>query len=90
MIRPNLVFGSLRELGTVGLVAGLCGAYAAVLMTTSTILATTSQESGGAAGLLLSIVSGVFVLIALYVGMVVIINCVDTVVAGRLRQIAPA
>lgn len=88
MSRPNLVLGSLRELGTVGLVAGLCGAYAGVLMTTSTVLAAASQESGGTVGLMLSIVSGVFVLIALYVGIVVIINCVDTVVAGRLRQIA--
>ena len=88
MSRPNLVLGSLRELSTVSLVAGLCGAYAGVLMTTSTVLAATGRESGGTVGVLLSIVSGVFVLIALYVGVIVIINAVDTVIAGRLRQIA--
>lgn len=88
MSRSNLVLGSLRELGTVALVAGLCGTYAAVLMTTSSVLAATSAQTGGAEGFVLSIVAGVFVLIALYVGVVVIINCVDTVIAGRLRQIA--
>lgn len=88
MSRPNLVLGSLRELSTVSLVAGLCGAYAGVLMTTSTVLAATGRESGGTVGVLLSIVSGVFVLIALYVGVIVIVNAVDTVIAGRLRQIA--
>ena len=88
MSRSNLVLGSLRELGTVALVAGLCGTYAAVLMTTSSILAATSAQTGGSEGFVLSIAAGVFVLIALYVGVVVIINCVDTVIAGRLRQIA--
>ncbi|GAA4108345.1 hypothetical protein GCM10022415_00900 [Knoellia locipacati] len=87
-MRRNLVLGSLRELGTVALVAGLCGAYAATLITTSSILTTMSEESGGSVGLLLGIVAGVFVLIALYVGAIVIVGAVDTVVSGRLRHIA--
>ncbi|SDO74231.1 putative ABC transport system permease protein [Pedococcus dokdonensis] len=90
MTRHQLTLGSLRELGTVGLVAALCGAYAATLITTSTILtAMSSTEDGGAAaGVFLSVVAGVFILIALYVGAVVIVNAVDTVVSGRLRHIA--
>lgn len=89
MTRRNLTLGSLRELGTVGLVAGLCGTYAATLITTSTVLtALGSAHDGGAIGLFLSIVSGVFILIALYVGAVVIVNAVDTVISGRLRHIA--
>ncbi len=86
----GLVLGSPRELGTVGLVAGLCGAYAGVLVTASSILSTTSRPGGGGTGvgLLLSIVAMVFILVAVYVSAVVIVNAVDTVVAGRLRQIA--
>jgi len=87
-MRRNLVLGSLRELGTVGLIGGLCGAYAATLMTTSSVLETVSRASGGSVGLLLGIVVGVFILIALYVGAIVIVGAVDTVVAGRLRHIA--
>lgn len=85
----HLVLGSLRELGTVGLVAALCGGYAAVLIMCSSILATAAQSRGGSgAALLLAAVSVVFVLIALYVAAIVISNAVDTVIAGRLRQIA--
>lgn len=84
----NLALGSLRELGTVALVAGLCGAYAATLITASTILDALSKAAGGSAGLMLVTVAGVFILIALYVGAVVIVNAVDTVISGRLRHIA--
>ena len=87
-MRRNLTLGSLRELGTVGLVAGLCGAYAATLITTSSILTALSDESGGSIALMLGIVAGVFILIALYVGAIVIVNAVDTVISGRLRHIA--
>lgn len=87
-MRRNLTLGSLRELGTVGLVAGLCGAYAAVLIMTSSLLTTLSTQSGGAQALFLGIVAGVFILIALYVGAVVIVGAVDTVISGRLRHIA--
>ena len=86
-MRRSLVLGSRRELGTVGLVAGLCGAYAGVLVTTSSLLAALS-DGGGAAGILLGVVATVFILIAVYVSAVVIVNAVDTVVAGRLRQVA--
>ena len=83
------MLGSWRELGTVGLVAGLCGAYAGVLVTTSSLLqALAAEDGGGAAGILLAVVSSVFILIAVYVSAVVIVNAVDTVVAGRLRQVA--
>ena len=90
MTRRNLTLGSLRELGTVGLVAGLCGTYAATLIMTSTLLTAVSStdDGGAAAGVFLSIVAGVFILIALYVGAVVIVNAVDTVISGRLRHIA--
>ena len=90
MTRRNLTLGSLRELGTVGLVAGLCGTYAATLIMTSSVLAAMSStpDGGAAAGVFLSVVAGVFILIALYVSAVVIVNAVDTVVSGRLRHIA--
>ena len=86
----RLVLGSRREVGTVGLVAGMCGFYASVL-TTAANLVTVDAESAGshnAMGVVLSAVATVFVAVALYVAAVVIANGVDTVVAGRLRQIA--
>lgn len=85
--RRRLVLGTPRELGTVGLVAGLAGAYAAALIMTSSFL-TTMSEQGGALGFFLDAVSSVFVLISLYVATVVIVNCVSTVLAGRQRQLA--
>lgn len=88
MRRSSLVVGSARELGTVGLVAGLSGFYAAALIMVSSVLGTVAAEAGGAVRVLLDAVSAVFILTALYVAGVVIVNCVATVVAGRLRQIA--
>lgn len=85
----SLVLGPARELGTVALVAGLCGAYAAVLVMLSTVLGTNSAASGTSGfGAVLGVVSTVFVLIALYVSSVVVVNAVDTVLAGRLDRIA--
>ena len=85
----NLVLGSTRELGTVALVAGMCGAYAAMLVMLSTVLGTSSAASGTSGfGAVLGVVSTVFVLIALYVSAVVVVNAVDTVLAGRLGRIA--
>lgn len=84
----HLVLGSLRELGTVAVVAGLSGAYAAALIMTSSFLGTMAQKSAGALALLLGAVAAVFILIALYVAAVVITNCVATVIAGRQRHIA--
>lgn len=86
-MRHDLVLGSARELGTVGLVAGLSGCYAGVLVTTSSFLAA-SSEHRAAMGAILQVVSTVFILIAVYVAAVVIVNAVDTVLAGRVTQIA--
>ncbi len=83
------VLGSSREQGTVLLVAGLSGAYAAALMMASSMLSTIEEIGTGAkAGMSLNVVSTVFILIALYVAAVVITGCVATVIAGRLRQVA--
>jgi putative ABC transport system permease protein len=87
-VRRDLVLGSARELGTVSVVSALCGAYAGVLIMTSTFLSTAADDSGSGVAVVLGVVSTVFVLIAVYVSAVVITNGVDTVLAGRLAQIA--
>jgi putative ABC transport system permease protein len=89
-MNSRLVLGSRREAGTVGLVAGMCGFYASTLMTAADLVNVDAASSGShnAVGLLLSAVATVFTAVAVYVAAVVIANGVDTVVAGRLRQIA--
>jgi putative ABC transport system permease protein len=90
-VRSALVLGSRREVGTVGLVAGMCGFYASALAIGSNLLTVDAEHAGGdqsAAGLLLGAVAAVFIAVAVYVAAIVIANGVDTVVAGRLRQIA--
>lgn len=88
-MRRSSILGSLRELGTVGVVAGLCGAYAGLLIMISSVLGTNSAASGTSGfGALLGVVSTVFILVALYVSAVVITNCIDTVIAGMLGRIA--
>jgi putative ABC transport system permease protein len=88
--RSELVLGTRREVGTVGLVAGMCGFYASALLIGSNLLTVDARHAGGgsAVGLLLGSVAAVFIGVAVYVAAVVIANGVDTVVAGRLRQIA--
>lgn len=86
-MKRELVLGSGRDLGTIGLVAGLCGLYAGVLVSASAVLATLGNNPGNL-GFTLQIASLVFNLIAIYVAAVVITNAVDTVLAGRLRQLA--
>jgi putative ABC transport system permease protein len=88
--RSDLVLGSRREVGTVGLVAGMCGFYASTLTLGSDVLTVDAQHAGGgsAVGILFGAVAAVFIAVAVYVAAVVIANGVDTVVAGRLRQIA--
>ncbi|HYJ70680.1 MAG TPA: FtsX-like permease family protein [Nocardioidaceae bacterium] len=88
--RSDLVLGSKREVGTVGLVAGMAGFYASALLLCSDLLAVDAEHAGGSSsvGVLLGAVASVFIAIAVYVAAVVIANGVDTVVAGRLRQIA--
>jgi putative ABC transport system permease protein len=87
-MRRHLVLGSTRELSTVSVVSALCGAYASVLIMTSTFLAKAAEGSGSGVAVVLGVVATVFVLIAVYVSAVVITNGVDTVLAGRLAQIA--
>lgn len=88
MNRVPGVLGSTRELGTVVAVAALCGGYAAALIMASSMLGRTTGSGGILAGILLGVVSTVFIGIALYVAAVVITGCVATVIAGRLKQIA--
>jgi putative ABC transport system permease protein len=88
--RSSLVLGDRRELGTVALVAGMCGFYAGALLVASETLKVNSDSVGDvtAIGLVLGVVASVFIAVAVYVSAVVIVNAVDTVIAGRLRQIA--
>lgn len=85
-MNSSLVLGSRREVGTVGLVAGMCGFYASALLLGANLLSAGAE--GGTIGVILSAVAVVFIIVAVYVSAVVIANAVDTVVAGRLRQIA--
>lgn len=85
----SLVLGPVRALGTVAVVAALTGAYAAVVIMMSTVLATGSDHDiGDFVNALLATASTVFILIALYVGAIVIANGIDTVIAGRRHEIA--
>ncbi|ALG85246.1 ABC transporter permease [Gordonia phthalatica] len=83
----RLTAGSLRELSTVGVVCGLSAAYAGIILTASDFLGAAGDDAGGNLGVLLSIVSSVFIMIALFVAALVISNGVDTVIAGRHRQL---
>ena len=86
----SLVLGARRELGTVTVVAAMCGFYAGALLVASETLRVNSEQVGdvSAIGLVLGVVASVFIAVAVYVSAVVIVNGVDTVIAGRLRQIA--
>src|SRR4051794_16092495 len=66
----------------------MCGFYASALLIGSDLLSVDAQHAGSGVGLLLGVVSAVFIAVAVYVAAVVIANGVDTVIAGRLRQIA--
>ncbi|MCF8570884.1 FtsX-like permease family protein [Gordonia sp. HY002] len=83
----RLTVGSLRELSSIGVVCGLSAMYATTLICASSILETTATTEGGGAGMLLDIVAGVFIMIALFVSGVVISNGVDTVIAGRRKEL---
>jgi len=87
-IPPRLVLGSWRELGTVGVVAALASAYAAVLIMVAAVAGRLSDADDGALGVMLGVVATVFILIALYVSGVVMTNAVATVLAGRVRALA--
>ncbi|EGD57126.1 ABC transporter permease [Gordonia neofelifaecis] len=83
----RLTAGSLRELSTVGVVCGLSAAYAGMVLTASDFLGRAGDVEGGNLGTVLGIVSTVFILIALFVAGLVISNGVDTVIAGRRKQL---
>ncbi|WOC13631.1 ABC transporter permease [Gordonia sp. MP11Mi] len=83
----RLTVGSLRELSAVGVVCGLSSLYATTLICASTILSTMARTEGGSVGLLFDVVAGVFIMIALFVAAVVIGNGVDTVIAGRRKEL---
>ncbi|MFT4085959.1 MAG: FtsX-like permease family protein [Gordonia sp. (in: high G+C Gram-positive bacteria)] len=83
----RLTIGKMREVATIGVVAGLASCYATTLFGVSDVLDKQSQANGGAAGVVLDVVSSVFIGIALFVSAIVIANGVDTVVAGRTRQL---
>lgn len=83
----RLTAGSLRELSTVGVVCGLSAAYAGMVLTASDFLGRAGEHNGGNVGVVLGIVSSVFILIALFVAALVIGNGVDTVIAGRRKQL---
>jgi len=84
----RLTVGSLRELSTVGVVCALSAAYAGILLTASDFIGRAGDRTDGGMSVLLGAVSSVFILIALFVAAVVISNGVDTVIAGRSRQLA--
>jgi putative ABC transport system permease protein len=88
--RSDLVLGGRRDLGTVALVAAMCGFYAGALLVTSETMRVNSDRAGdiSAVGVVLGVVASVFIAVAVYVSAVVIVNGVDTVIAGRVRQIA--
>lgn len=86
--RAALVLGSMRERGTIVLVAALCGAYATVLLLGAGSLVRLTNGDRSTLGVFLGLLSGVFVGIALYVASVVIAGSTATVISGREQQIA--
>ncbi|MGO3325397.1 FtsX-like permease family protein [Gordonia sp. (in: high G+C Gram-positive bacteria)] len=84
----RLTVGSLRELTAIGVVSGLSAMYSTTLVCASSILGAVAKAEGGSAGPILDVVAGVFIMIALFVSGVVISNGVDTVIAGRRRELS--
>ncbi|WP_027861007.1 FtsX-like permease family protein [Marmoricola sp. URHB0036] len=88
-MKTPAVLGSVRQFSTISVVAGISGVYAGFLVTCSAVFAASSTASGTAAvAAILPVVAAVFILIATYVTAVVIVNCIDTVLAGMLHRIA--
>ncbi|UQE74463.1 FtsX-like permease family protein [Gordonia sp. PP30] len=83
----RLIVGRLREVSTIGVVSALSAAYGTTLFGASDILKRLSASRGGSAGAALDVVAAVFIMIALFVAAIVIAGGVDTVIAGRLRQL---
>lgn len=82
----------VRDFSATILVSAFAGAFGVALIEGSSVLATTLVEGNlgqvASARLMLSMVSTVFLVIALYVAAIVTANTVGTVIAGRLREIA--
>lgn len=89
--REPLAFLRERGMGASILVAALSSAFGAVLLSTtgylSALMSATFPDSGTVA-ILLAILSGIFLIIAMYVGAIVTANTFATIVAGRTRRIA--
>lgn len=87
----RLAFLRERGMGASILVAALSAGFGVVLLTTtgylSDLMTIVFGESGTLA-LVITMLAGVFIVIAMYVGAVVTSNTFSTVVAGRTRQIA--
>ncbi|GAB78494.1 putative ABC transport system permease protein [Austwickia chelonae] len=89
MKRRAPVIDSPLELGSVGIIAALMGFYATLLvMFSATAVAATPEHSRVSMAVMLSTITAVLVMTAVYVASVVISHCVDTVLAGRLTHIA--
>ena len=66
----RLTVGSLRELSTVGIVAGLASAYGTTLVDAASMLSVLSEKKGGSAGAALAVVAAVFIGIALFLSLI--------------------
>lgn len=80
-----------RGMGASVLVAALSSAFGVTLLATTAylgFLAKTAMGEGGTVGLMVGILSGIFIIIAMYVGAIVTANTFSTIVAGRTREIA--
>ncbi|MCX7522316.1 FtsX-like permease family protein [Microbacterium sp. STN6] len=88
----NSVTFPAREHRSSVLVAGLSSAFGVALLEASAVLAAAigrnSVSEHRSVGIMLAIVSVVFIVIAIYVGTIVTTNTFATIIAGRTRTIA--
>src|SRR5690606_22821596 len=80
-----------RGMGASVLVAALSSAFGVTLLATTAFLgflAKSTMGEGGTLTMMVGILSGIFIIIAMYVGAIVTANTFSTIVAGRTRQIA--
>ncbi|MBK0420578.1 ABC transporter permease [Leucobacter sp. CSA2] len=83
--------GAARDHGATIVVSALASAFSVALILLTSVMSAAMDAQGlegGTFRVLLLIVSGLFILIALYVGAIVTANTFATVIAGRTRQIA--
>lgn len=91
--RPRrAAFLTERGMGASVLVAALSTAFGVILLSTtgylSALLRAVFGTDGGTLGLMIAILSVIFMIIAMYVGAIVTANTFATIVAGRTRRIA--